>query len=175
MDSIKANTKSPEAQQHKQTKVDSVIPQVSLTRTQFKETSIWDVSSQLMKLQPIDIVDTTTTVNEVLMLVEISSYGLLSQKFCLNSKGPLDHLIWSKAMIQLTCVFFSNTIQIIESRSTNNFCDTDSQVNLQYIHAGVLCLWIIQTFHKKNVGGLYLNINKKKKPDQILQNLDNHQ
>lgn len=50
MDPIKANRESPEAQQHKHTKVNSVIPQVSLTRTQFKETSIWDVSSQLMKL-----------------------------------------------------------------------------------------------------------------------------
>lgn len=55
MDPIKANTKSPEALQHKQSKVNRVIPQVSLTRTQFKETSIWDVSSQLMKLQPINI------------------------------------------------------------------------------------------------------------------------
>lgn len=40
MDPIKANTKSPEALQHKQSKVNSVIPQVSLTSTQFKETSI---------------------------------------------------------------------------------------------------------------------------------------
>lgn len=55
MDPIKANRMSPEAEQHKQAKVNSVIPQVSLTRTQFKETSIWDVSSQLMKLQTINI------------------------------------------------------------------------------------------------------------------------
>lgn len=40
MDPIKANTKSPEALQHKQSKVNSVIPQVSLTSTHFKETSI---------------------------------------------------------------------------------------------------------------------------------------
>lgn len=40
MDPIKTNTKSPEALQHKQSKVNSVIPQVSLTSTQFKETSI---------------------------------------------------------------------------------------------------------------------------------------
>lgn len=61
-----------------------MIPQVSLTRTQFKETSIWDVSSQLMKLQPINIQDATTTVNEVLMFVEISSYGLSIERFRLN-------------------------------------------------------------------------------------------
>lgn len=36
MDPIKANTKSPEANQHKQSKVNSVIPQVSLTRTSLK-------------------------------------------------------------------------------------------------------------------------------------------
>lgn len=89
MDPIKANTKSPEAQQHKQSKVNSVIPQVSLTRTQFKETSIWDVSSQLMKLQAINIQDTTTTVNEVLMLVEISPYELSTKKFHLNWVGQL--------------------------------------------------------------------------------------
>lgn len=87
MDPIKANTKSPEALQHKQSKVNSMIPQVSLTRTQFKETSIWDVSSQLMKLQPINIQDTTTTVNEVLMLVEISPYGLPTKKSHLNWVG----------------------------------------------------------------------------------------
>lgn len=89
MDPIKANTKSPEAWQHKQSKVNSVIPQVSLTRTQFKETSIWDVSSQLMKLEPINIQDTTTTLNELLMLVEIPPYGLLTKKFSLNWQGPL--------------------------------------------------------------------------------------
>ena len=81
MDPIKANTESPEASQHKQSKVNSVIPQVSLTRTQFKETSIWDVSSQLMKLQRINIQDTTTTLNEVLMLVEVSSHGFPTEKF----------------------------------------------------------------------------------------------
>lgn len=84
MDPIKANTKSPEASQHKQSQVNSVIPQVSLTRTQFKETSIWDVSSQLMKLQLINIQGTTTTLNEVLMLVEISPYRLPTEKFRLN-------------------------------------------------------------------------------------------
>lgn len=72
MEPIKANTKSPEAQRRKQTKVNSVIPQVSLTRTQFKETSIWDVSSQLMNLQTINIRENTTTRNEVLIPVEIS-------------------------------------------------------------------------------------------------------
>lgn len=34
-----------------------------------------------MKLQPINIQDTTTTVNEVLMLVEISPYGIPTKKF----------------------------------------------------------------------------------------------
>lgn len=72
---IKANTKSLETEQHKQTKVNSMIPQVSLTRTQFKETSIWNVSSQLMKLQSINIQDTSTTINEVLICVEIAPYG----------------------------------------------------------------------------------------------------
>ena len=76
MDPIKANTKPPEASQHKQTKVNSVIPQVSLTRTQFKETSIWDVSSQLMKLHPINIQETTAPIREVLILVTISPYEL---------------------------------------------------------------------------------------------------
>lgn len=84
MDPIKANRTSPEAEQHKQARVNSVIPQVSLTRTQFKETSIWDVSSQLMKLQTINIQENTTTINEVLILGEISSCGIPTQMFCFN-------------------------------------------------------------------------------------------
>lgn len=84
MDPIKANRTSPEAEQHKQAKVNSVIPQVSLTGTQFKETSIWDVSSQLMKLQTINIQENTTTINEVLILGEISSYRIPTKKFRFN-------------------------------------------------------------------------------------------
>lgn len=68
MDPIKANRTSPEAEQHKQAKVNSVIPQVSLTGTQFKETSICDVSSQLMKPRTINIQENSTTINEVLIL-----------------------------------------------------------------------------------------------------------
>lgn len=78
MDPIKENTQSPEASQHKQTGVNSVIPQVSLTRTQFKKTSIRDVSSQLMKLRTINIHDTTTTFNEILMLAAIFLLSLSS-------------------------------------------------------------------------------------------------
>lgn len=84
MDPIKANRMSLEAEQHKQAKVNSVIPQVSLTGTQFKETSICDVSSQLMKQQTINIQENTTTINEVLILGAISSYRIPTKKFCFN-------------------------------------------------------------------------------------------
>lgn len=61
-----------------------MIPQVSLTRTQFKETSIWDVSSQLMKLQTINIQENTTTINEVLILGKISTCGIPTKRFCFD-------------------------------------------------------------------------------------------
>lgn len=86
MDPIKGNTMSPEAWKHKQFKVNSVIPQVALTRTQFKETSIWHVSSQLMKLYTINIQDNTTTLNEVLMLVDITWASRFKKKK--NTKKP---------------------------------------------------------------------------------------
>ena len=51
MDPIKGNKKFSRGLAAQTSKVNSVNPQVAETRTQFKETSIWDVSAQLMKEQ----------------------------------------------------------------------------------------------------------------------------
>lgn len=60
MDPIKGNKKFSRGLAAQTSKVNSVNPQVAETRTQFKETSIWDVSAQLMKEQQINIQGTTS-------------------------------------------------------------------------------------------------------------------
>lgn len=87
MDPIKAKKtkkKSLVSWQHKQSKVNRMIPQVSPTSTQFKETSIQDVSSQLMKVQTINIQDATTDLYQVVMLIKLFIYEFHTQKCCLG-------------------------------------------------------------------------------------------